>query len=130
FLNPMNVDTTLDRVTPTLTREGPVAHVESPFPDEAFAGLDRTILGALLTEFGPDSFRRFWTSDDDVGSAFQAAFGLPAGDWVHRWVTERLGVVEAGPGVAGADVLLSLVALGLAAAVGALVYRRQEVGGA
>ena len=51
----------------------------------------------LEQEFGPDAFRAFWTSDQDVRTAFQRSFGVPLGDWVVSWVDRTIGVDEPGP---------------------------------
>lgn len=112
--------------TRLLMEEGPVTfRMDAATWPRPFFGLSRRLLRDLEAEFGRDRFARFWTSHDDVASAFAAAFGEPPGTWVMGWARARLGTVEAGPGVGWPDLLLTLLGIGAVAAVAVAVVARR-----
>lgn len=74
----------------------------------AFYSYEESLFYDLEQEFGRDAFGRFWTSDQDVETAFQAAFGLPIGKWVLGWAQTRLGVYRMGPMPSLEAILISL----------------------
>jgi len=78
------------------------------------------LLADLEREFGPAAFRRFWTSNQDVPTAFRNAFGLDMGHWLVRWTADHVYHYRAGPSlprsaVAG-SILLVLLCGGIAGA--------------
>lgn len=84
----------------------------------AYPGLasdDAYLLTDLEDEFGRDAFQSFWSSEAEVLTAFEEAFGVPAGEWVVSWISQRYEVDRRGPSVAQAatsgSVLLMLLAL-------------------
>ncbi len=74
----------------------------------AFYTFEESLLYDLEQEFGRDAFGRFWRSGQDVETAFQAAFGLPIGEWVLSWAQARLGVYRMGPMPSLEAILISL----------------------
>lgn len=70
--------------------------------------LEGNLFYDLQDEFGREAFGRFWTSDQDVDIAFQAAFGLEIGQWVMGWAQARLGVYRMGPMPSLEAILISL----------------------
>ncbi len=65
----------------------------------------------LEGDFGRDRFTRFWTSDQSVEDALNAAFGEPIESWTMRWAQDRLGYQKAGPSTDLLSVLLTLATL-------------------
>lgn len=55
-----------------------------------FGRADDYLLADLEAAFGPERFAAFWTSAADVPEAFEAAFGLPVGDWLAGWVAGQM----------------------------------------
>lgn len=45
-------------------------------------------LSSLVAEFGREAFERFWRAETPFEQAFEAAFGVPLGDWTYRWALE------------------------------------------
>ena len=87
----------------------------------------RYLLSDLEYEYGPDAFREFWTSERDVGAAFEVAFGEPLGDWAVRWTSTHLGLERYGPGIPKGAWLGTVVLLLLGAWAGGLWHRRRAV---
>lgn len=115
--------------TRLLMEEGPVTfRMDATTWRYPFYGQSRRLLRDLEAEFGRDRFARFWTSHDDVATAFAAAFGEPPGTWVMGWARARLGTVEAGPGVGLLDLLLTLLVMGAIGAAAAAVPARGRFG--
>lgn len=88
----------------------------------SFGFADQYFLADMEAAFGPDAFARFWTSDQDVPAAFEAAFEVDLGSWVIDWAQREAGVYDAGPGLRAGTGLASLLTLiglgGLASFVG------------
>lgn len=63
----------------------------------AIAGDDGFMLADLEEEFGRDAFTAFWTSEADVLTAFEDAFGSTAGEWVVSWISQRYELESRGP---------------------------------
>ncbi len=85
----------------------------------------RYLLSDLEREHGPDAFRRFWTSDQDVPAAFAKAFGEPVGAWTVRWVAIHVGLQRGGPSLPRRG-WLGMVLLLLAAAFAGGVWQRRR----
>lgn len=93
-----------------------------------FGYLDDGLLSEWEATFGPEPFARFWTSSAPVPEAFEAAFGVPLGDWVLGWA-ERHGVVyRAGPSLPWSSVWTSMLALAALAGVATAAGLRRRVG--
>jgi hypothetical protein len=93
----------------------------------AFGRLNRSILYTLRMEFGDEAFEAFWTSEENVEEAFEAAFGLSFVDWTKRWILRGEEPLEAGPGLAMRDTLLALLTLAAMVAVVGAVTRARKV---
>lgn len=63
----------------------------------AFAIDDGFMLFDLEEEFGRDAFTDFWTSDADVQTAFENAFGIGVGEWLVTWIAKRSELDSRGP---------------------------------
>lgn len=85
------------------------------------------LLSDLEREFGRDAFARFWTSDGDVRTAFEAAFGEDLGDWVVRWVDAGPGIERASPAPTLSATLGSLLLVSLVTGASVLQQRRRRV---
>lgn len=85
-----------------------------------------SMLADLEGEFGAERFQEFWRSPNDVERAFQAAFGVPLGEWVRGWVRAR-----AGPGSAvrlgGPTLLLALLFIGICVGIGSAAAQRRRL---
>ena len=81
----------------------------------------------LEQEFGSEAFGRFWTSEDDVESAFASAFGMEFGEWVVTWVDRTLGVDEPGPAVSRSSSTGTTLAIALLAGIAFARTRRRQV---
>ena len=85
------------------------------------------LLSDLEGQFGEDAFLRFWTSEEPVDAAFEAAFGLGAGEWTLGWVDAEMGLDEAGPGLMPGTVLSTLAALMVLGAAVSLTQTRRRL---
>lgn len=124
FLRPRDADPTL-RGQSALAIRSPVFFAGSarsgPFPAENWFLLDD-----LEREFGRDAFQRFWTSGEDVRSAFQAAFGVDLGEWLIRWLDNGPGIEPATPAATLASTLQGLLTIALMTGLAtAWQWRRQ-----
>jgi hypothetical protein len=87
---------------------------------------EQGILAQLEAEFGEERFARFWNSEGDVAVAFQQAFGLSAGEWMHKWAIQHLGYAaesNAGLGHGIQTIFFIFAALG----VGVLRERKRKL---
>jgi hypothetical protein len=79
-----------------LVELSPISHLHrgrsTPFHDRA--GL---LFVELEARYGQDAFARFWTSDEPVPVAFEAAFGSNIGVWMRDFSQEGIGSFRAGP---------------------------------
>jgi hypothetical protein len=109
-----------------LVANSPASSFGGDSPDAPFGWLDDGLLYEIEARFGSDAFARFWTSAEPVAEAFEAAFGLPLGEWVLRWIEGHVGLYRAGPSLPWSSLGLSLLALAALAGVatGAAVRRR------
>lgn len=106
----------------------PVSYYDYRYFWEVYGGFDRAFLADVETEFGPDLFQRFWTSEEELAEAFQSAFGVPLGDWVMKWARERLGKIETTPALPLRASSLSILIMGLFAALVGVVSQRRVLG--
>jgi hypothetical protein len=58
---------------------------------------DWFLLADVEREFGQDAFQSFWTSQDDVRTAFEASFGVDLGEWLLRWLGRDLAIERRSP---------------------------------
>jgi len=90
-------------------------------PFTPYAQKSSAILAELEAEYGPEVFRRFWKSEDEVGEAFQAAFGVDAGTWMRDWVQSEVGSYRSGPlptrGALSTSLLTLMALSGIACAI-------------
>ena len=93
-----------------------------------FGYLDDGLLYEWEAAFGPDAFARFWTSSAPVPEAFEAAFGVPLGAWVLRWVERHSGLYRAGPSLPWSSLGWSLLGLAALAGVSTAAGMRRRVG--
>jgi len=88
---------------------------------------DRHVAADLVSEFGEDRFRRFWTAGGATDVAFQDAFGVDPGTWYARRVAKLVTISEPGPGVAWNGALGALALLALGTLAGSAWARRRSV---
>jgi hypothetical protein len=120
------------RTVPVVTRAGSVltelwAAQPGTSSGADFGLADPALFADLEREFGPERFRRFWTSELDPVQSFQAAFGVHPADWVGRWARSYYGegraALAAGPAHGIATLLFVVAALALAVGI----TRRRQV---
>ncbi len=90
---------------------------------------DAHLLATLESEFGPERFRSFWTSDAPVPEAFRSAFGEPLGEWVLGWYGRHAELTPPGPSPRAAGLLGTLAVLLAAGLLSTLAVRRWGVTG-
>lgn len=95
--------------------------------DSPFGPLDDFLLNDLASEFGPEAFQRFWTSDRPVAEAFETAFGTDPGTWLASWAGREIERYEPGPGIRKGSLFGTGVLLSLFAVAGGLWARRRTV---
>lgn len=89
---------------------------------------DGALFAHVEREFGGDRFASFWTSQQPPEQAFEAAFGVPMGEWVTGWARRHYGVEPRGPKLNVSGVLLSLMLVAMCAAASLWNVRRRSVG--
>ncbi|WP_405282784.1 hypothetical protein V3331_12885 [Gaopeijia maritima] len=103
----------------------------SPIPEELgdlprFAGvglwdgyLPPNWLLTLETEHGPEKMAAFWTSEADVVTAFETAFGVDLEQTMMELGRDRFGHARPGPRLAGSGwlVLIAILVVGVGAAI-------------
>jgi hypothetical protein len=83
-------------------------------------------LSDVVSEFGRERFAAFWSSEEPVERAFQAATGTDLVDWTMQWCRAQLGKLRSGPAASASSTILALLlAAALAAATAAFAGRRQ-----
>jgi hypothetical protein len=106
----------------------PVSFAELDWIDESpFSYLDDSLFAELEAEFGAEAFARFWSSEQEVPTAFAAAFGVELGDWVLAWVDVQMGTSRAGPGIPFGDLGLAILVVAAMTAVASRVAMRRRV---
>lgn len=116
-----------DLLTPQqqeVVRRSPATGIGSKFGVFSAMQDQRYILADLEADFGREAFRAFWTSDEEVGEAFEAAFGMSTGEWMVRRVDRLVGIEEPGPGVSREASTGVMLAFGLF--LGIAWLRRRE----
>ena len=80
--------------------------------------MEAGVLSYFVHKFGEERFRRFWTSNQPLGTAFREATGTAMGPALVRWANDVYGVQRRGPGVhagaSGGAVVLGVIAIALA----------------
>jgi hypothetical protein len=90
-----------------------------------FGGREYALLWDLEKEFGPERFQTFWSSDQDVETAFRAAFDSGFPEWIMLWGQERFGVSKVGAAVPLQAVFFSFLSMGALAAAALFLRRRR-----
>lgn len=83
------------------------------------------LLADLESEFGPDAFQRFWSSETELATAFSDAFGTTPGNWLQGWVDQTYRSVPALPGLTRTAGLGSILFITLMSAAVTLLQRRR-----
>lgn len=107
-----------------VVRRSPATSIGSPSASGTVIHDEEYILSDLEAEFGRDAFAEFWTSEEDVGAAFEAAFGVDAGSWLVTWLERTSGVHRTGPGLPRSASSGAMLTLGLL--LGVAYWRRRE----
>jgi hypothetical protein len=81
----------------------------------------------LQTEFGADAFHAFWTSDQDITSAFETAFGVDVQTWIMTWVDANFSVMRRGPALTKSARFGGLLGIMLFGMLAGLIHRRRKV---
>jgi hypothetical protein len=107
-------------------QRSPVTSLERAVFGSPFGSWDDYMLGDLEVEFGSDRFAAFWRSGLEVPQAFQAAFGVPLGEWIVSWSGAHLPRTPAGPVLpSGANSAIALFLMVCALLAGAITRRRR-----
>lgn len=114
---------------PVCEKIGLMATVLDPFWDEPAFGtglgpVSGGILPAMVSDFGAERFKAFWQSKEEVPQAFETAFGVPFGEWIHGQVRAYYGPLEIGAGDTGRAALSALLWTTVFLALTALLARR------
>lgn len=96
-----------------VVRRSPATSIGSPSASGRVIHDEEYILADLEAEFGRGAFAEFWTSEEEVGVAFEAAFGVDAGSWMVTWLERTSGVHRTGPGLPRSATSGTTLALGL-----------------
>lgn len=92
-----------------------------------FGRRESSLLADMVRTLGPERFRRFWTSSEQVPIAFEKASGESLDRWTSRWVVEQYGPVPPrGPGLTTWSVAMSLGLVALAMLVTLRVSARRQ----
>ncbi|UCG87541.1 MAG: hypothetical protein JSW71_03065 [Gemmatimonadota bacterium] len=87
----------------------------------------RSFLSDMVLALGEDRFQRFWSSDEQVETAFSSAAGVSLADWTMDWARQQIGVPPRGPSAPPASAALSLVVAIAFAGAGVVYAARREV---
>ena len=97
-------------------------------PSFALSSEELFLLSDLQDEFGPEAFARFWTSNQDVATAFEHAFGTDVGTWMLEWVGGSVTVQPPGPGLPRSASSGAVLTIALLLGVAWVRNRKREVG--
>jgi hypothetical protein len=92
-----------------------------------FGSADDYLLGDVAAEFGAERFAAFWTSDRDVPEAFEAAFGIPLGEWVVAWSDAHFARTAAGPAISSTAASGTIMLMMFCALFAGVWARRRRV---
>jgi hypothetical protein len=87
---------------------------------------EQRMFAALEQQFGKERFARFWMSHQPPEAAFQAAFGVELGDWLHQWM-QPIGYLAAGARLEGGSIFMTLILLGMLAGGVVLTAQRRRI---
>lgn len=110
-----------------VVRRSPATGIGSKFGVFTAMRDQRYILADLEADFGREAFRAFWTSDAEVGEAFEDAFGVSTGEWMVQRIDRLIGIDEPGPGVSRKASTGVMMAFGLFLGI-AWLRRRERAG--
>ena len=115
------------RLDPVLVEASPMSHMTAGYftPFQVRSGF---LLSMLEAEYGPEAFARFWSSNEPVPAAFEAAFGAELGTWVRDWAAAEIGLFRAGPAPHVASVGWGVLAVLLLSAFASLKQVRRRIG--
>jgi hypothetical protein len=126
-LDPVDVEGNGSELRSVAARVG-WSYADLDWSDESpFRYLDDSLFADLERQFGEEAFTMFWSSDEEVPVAFEAAFGVELGDWVLTWADTQTGVSRAGPGLSFADIMLVIVTVGALTAMASGVGMRRRL---
>lgn len=121
-----------DAVDPTGASERAVAR-RSPalwagrLRTRSFPADNEYLVADLEARFGPEAFHRFWTSDDDVRTAFESSFGVDLGEWLVEWLDAGPGIEPATPAPTLTATFESLLLVGLMTGLATFWQKRRRV---
>lgn len=92
-----------------------------------FGSADDYLLGDVAAEFGPERFEAFWTSEEDVPEAFEAAFGITLGEWVVAWSDTHFARTAAGPAISSTAASGTIILMTFCALFAGVWARRRRV---
>jgi len=92
-----------------------------------FGSADDYLLSDVAAEFGAERFAAFWTSDEDVPEAFEAAFGIPLGEWVVSWSDAHFARTAAGPAISSTAASGTIMLMMLCTLFAGVWARRRRV---
>ena len=91
-----------------------------------FAGRETELLADMVRSLGKERFARFWTSNESVPTAFQAASGMALGEWVSAWGAENIDPIEHGPTIPASTLLGGLGIAGACLLIAVFAARRRQ----
>lgn len=95
---------------------------------DRFGGNESRLVADIESEFGPERFQAFWSSDEPMDVAFAASFGLPLGEWIHGWLEAQLTPDKLGPGLSLGTLIISLALISFCVSIVFAAARRRQVG--
>lgn len=121
------------RSNPAIARDlkvaqaSPATSIGTGFGYRSLLRDEEYLLYDLEQEFGEEAFGRFWTSEADLEAAFEAAFGVPMGEWIVSWVDRSVGIDAPGPGLPRSASTGTTLAIALLAGVAFMRTRKRQV---
>lgn len=126
-LDPIDVEGNGSELRAVAERVG-WSYADLDWSDESpFRYLDDSLFADIERQFGEEAFARFWSSDEEVPVAFEAAFGVELGEWVLAWADAQMGISRAGPAIPLADILLVMFTVGAMTALACRVGMRRRI---
>ena len=125
FRNPASYDRALEKELEVI-RRSPATSIGTPGSLRNAFFYQGYLLADLEEEFGPEAFASFWTSDEEeVESAFRAAFGMDVGTWFGKWAAR--GSQPPGPGLPRSASSGSMLAFALLFGLAFLRSRQRRI---